>query len=141
MDYTHGDLESALFASMLGTIEHEILPLHVIGIHISLPLTTESSSRFALRVSHLPEHLYHTTEGDRDKIQHFFGNAWIKQVAGMDWLAQVAGWLVEKGEGLFVDGSDDDPRDLHADYDGIRFSTEATVNSNSPPSHYLTPNP
>ena len=146
LDYTHGDSQAAMLASMIATTEHEAIPFHLFGIHITIPLTTESRSRFASRVSHLPTHLYHTPEDDRDKLQHFFGSAWIRRVFGIDWIANAIGSLIETGEGLFVEESDDDPRDLHADRDGIRFSTNEAAglddrSSWSPPSKSLTRNP
>jgi hypothetical protein len=141
LEYSHGDAESALLAATIGTMEHEHLPFSIFGLHIDVPITSESHSRFMERVSHLPDSIYHRGESDRDKLQHFFASAWLKQVLGMDAIVRFTAWLIEKGEGLLLSGGDDDPRDLHADYDGIRFGIHATAGHNRPPSRDLTPNP
>jgi len=140
LDYSHGDAQSALLAATIGTMEHEHLPFSIFGLHFDVPITSESHARFMERVSHLPDSIYHSSESDRDKIQHFFASAWLKQVLGMDAVVIFAAWLIEKGEGLLLSGGDDDPRDLHADYDGIRFGTRATGKCDYPPSRELTPN-
>jgi hypothetical protein len=141
VDYAHGDVESALLAATIGTMEHEHLPFSIFGLHVDVPLTSESHARFQERVSHLPDSIYHTHEGDRDKLQHFFASAWLKQVVGMNAVVRFAAWLVEKGESLLLSEGDDDPRDLRADYDGIRFGVRSTADHSRPPSRDLTPNP
>jgi hypothetical protein len=141
IEYTHGDLPSALLAAAFGSIEHEYIPFDLFGKELDFPLTNESHARFIVRWSHLPEHLYHIPEGDRDKIQHFFASAWLKSTLGMDWLVKLAGKGVEVGESLLLIGGFEDPRDLHANEDGIRFGTEAEGNINLSPSAALTPNP
>ncbi len=137
----HGNLADGLLAASFGSFEHEFIPLTFFGAEINLPLTTASHSRFLLRVSHLPEHLYHIPEGDRDKIQHFFASAWLKSIFGMDWLVHLAGEGVEEGESLFVIGDARDPRDIHANGDGLRFELQAEKSIEHHPSASLTPNP
>jgi hypothetical protein len=137
----HGVLSDAFLAASYGSFEHEYIPLDFFGAEVDLPLTCEDHSRFLTRVSHLPAHLYHIPEGDRDKLQHFFASAWLKSLFGMDWLAHLAGEGVEEGESLFVVGDARDPRDIHANNDGIRFAVQAAKNSEHVPSASLTPNP
>jgi hypothetical protein len=137
----HGDLTDAFLAASYGSFEHEFIPLVFFGAEVDLPLTSEDHSRFLLRVSHLPAHLYHIPEGDRDKLQHFFASAWLKSLLGMDWLVHLAGEAVEEGESLFVIGDARDPRDIHANNDGIRFAVQAAKSIEHVPSASLTPNP
>ena len=139
--YAHGDPSNSLLSAAFGVIEHEYLPIAFFGSEIRIPLTSENHARFALRCSHLPAHIYHTAEGDRDKLQHFFASAWLKEALGMDWLARLAGTLVEVGEDLFLVGGVEDPRDLHANHDGIRFARHTEGNMDDPPEQSLTPNP
>lgn len=138
---THGRVTDALLVSTLGTLEHESVPLHLFGTTIALPLSTESHRSFERRVTHLPRHLYGIPEDDRDKLQHFFGSAWVKQFTGMTWLARLAGIFVEAGEGTFSIEGAGDPRDLRADDDGVHFGTVATANPDVLPSETLRPNP
>lgn len=153
LEMAHGDISTALLAAAFGSFEHEFLPLAFFGAEIDMPLTSESHARFLLRLSHLPTHLYHTAQDDRDKIQHFYASAWLKSVLGMDWLVRLAGEAVEAGETLFTVGGFRDPRDIHANDDGLRFEMQAEhdpgtiVPSRHPPSYAmepsasLTPNP
>jgi hypothetical protein len=138
---THGDLSEALLAASFGSFEHEYIPLDFFGAEVDLPLTSETHARFLLRVSHLPEHLYHIPEGDRDKLQHFFASAWLKSLLGMDWLVRLAGEGVEAGEGAFVIGDSRDPRDVHANGDGLKFEMRTEQSPDTRPSKSLTPNP
>lgn len=137
----HGDLADAFLGASFGSFEHEYIPFVFFGWELDVPLTSETHARFAQRVSHLPEHLYHIPEGDRDKIQHFFASAWLKSIFGMDWLVNLAGNGVEVGESLFTVGGFQDPRDEHANADGRRFEIQAEHSLNSTPSSSLTPNP
>ena len=137
----HGNLSDGLLAAAFGSFDHEYIPLTFFGAVVDLPLTGEDHSRYLLRVSHLPAHLYHTPEGDRDKLQHFFASAWLKSIFGMDWLVHLAGEAVEEGESLFVIGDRRDPRDIHANGDGVRFEMQAEKNLKHIPSASLTPNP
>ena len=141
VELSHGDLSNALLAASIGSFEHEYIPLDILGISINLPLTTERHSRFELRSSHVPAHLYRTPELDRDKLQHFFASAWLKSTLGMDWLVLLAGHAVELGEKLFVEDGYIDPRDLHANRDGLHFEIHTEANPSSRPSESLTPNP
>ncbi len=137
----HGNLSDALLGAAFGSFDHEYIPLTFFGAEVDLPLTGEDHSRYLRRVSHLPAHLYHTPEGDRDKLQHFFASAWLKSIFGMDWLVHLAGEAVEEGESLFVIGDQRDPRDIHANGDGLGFEMQAEKNLQRVPSASLTPNP
>jgi hypothetical protein len=140
VEYAHGNISDALLAASFGSFEHEYIPVAFFGSEIRVPLTSEDHDRFVMRQSHLPEHLYHTSEGDRDKLQHFFASGWLKESLGMDWLAKLAGKMVEVGESMFLVGGFEDPRDLHANADGIRFAAGAGSKFRLP-SKALTPNP
>ncbi len=141
LELGNGDLSTALFAAAFGTFEHEFIPLTFFGSELDLPLTSEDHAHFERRISHLPEHLYHIPEGDRDKLQHFFSSAWLKSIVGMDWLVNLAGNGVELGESLFVVGGSKDPRDVHANADGRNFEIQAECSPQFSPATSLTPNP
>ena len=141
LELAHGDRSNAFLGASIGSFEHEWIPLDILGIRINIPLTSEPHARFVRRWSHLPAHLYHTRELDRDKLQHFFASAWLKRTLGMDWLVELAGQAVEVGENWFVGGGFIDPRDLHANNDGRRFEMQSERNENARPASSLTPNP
>jgi hypothetical protein len=141
VEYAHGDFPTACFAAAYGSIEHESIPFEFFGKEFDFPLTNETHARFLLRRSHLPRHLYRIPEGDEDKVQHFFASAWLKSTLGMDWLVRLAGRGVEVGERLLTVGGFEDPRDIHANNDGLRFGAKAEGRTGLTPSSCLTPNP
>ncbi|MDP4199403.1 MAG: hypothetical protein Q8922_09745 [Bacteroidota bacterium] len=137
----HGDISTASLAASFGCLEHEYLPFALFGAELRIPITSETHSEFERRCAHLPQHLYHLAEDDRDKPQHFFASAWLKSWVCMDWLVDLAGEMVEAGENLLLVGGSRDPRDIHANQDGARFEPQAESRPATPPSISLTPNP
>lgn len=140
-ELTHGDQNAAFFAATVGVFEHESIPFDLFGHEIDLPVTMESHAQFERRTGHLPNHLYHTPEDDRDKLQHFFASAWLKSWLGMDWLVALGGEFVEAAENTLLVGGFRDPRDIHANHDGARFALRASENIDARPSKSLTLNP
>jgi hypothetical protein len=130
----------ALFLSMMGCLDHRNLDVKVplIGV-VDIPLSLEEDSIFKSRYSNLPSRLYDDTppEGDRDKLQHFFGSAYIAFASESRELARTSGDLVEWGEAKFVVGGVDDPRDRRSNKQGERFGHDLLVVKNLLPSDYL----
>jgi hypothetical protein len=141
MDLTHGNHTLGLLAAAFGVFEHKTIPLDIFGLVIPVPLTSESQERFDRRVSHLPVHLYNAQTADVDKLQHFFSSAWLKKVLGMDWIVNIAGNFVEVFEDAMVLGGSNDPRDKHANRDGLEFANHLDHCEKRLPSTFLTPNP
>lgn len=120
-----GNRGEALLLSMLATFDHRIIGVRLMfGAVLWLPLTGEFPEDFNRRVSALPRILYPDTppEGDRDKLQHFFGSAWLTIALGSDSTADTIGEFIEDGEELAIVGGVRDPRDLRANRDGQRFA-------------------
>jgi hypothetical protein len=130
----------ALFLSLLGTLEHRDLymKMPLIGF-VKIPLTFEEDSLFNTRFGNLPSRLYPDTprEGDRDKLQHFFGSAYMAYASESRDVAQITGDLVEWSEAKFVAGGVDDPRDRRANKHGERFGHDLLTVKNLLPSDYL----
>ena len=139
---TSGNTRLALFATGLGVLDHRTIPIKLpFGGELDLPLTLETEKHYSERVAQLPAHLYSDSVSDRDKLQHFFFSAYLKNVLGMNWLVKMLGNLVEIGEDAFVVGGMNDERDKHANADGLRFGTIARSDPNARPSDHLTSNP
>ncbi len=134
---TNGDKGAAYLATMIAVFEHRNVPIS--GIGIKLPLTLESDSVFKQRVGYLPKNIYGDGQDDRDKLQHFFANSWLKKALGMEWLVRFIGELVEIGEDAVVDGGVYDERDKHANSDGIWFGLKSADSLEALPSNYLRP--
>ena len=133
---TNGDKGAAYLATLIAVLEHRNIPIS--GIGIELPLTLESDSIFRERVGHLPKNLYGQGHDDRDKLQHFFANAWLKKELGMEWLVLLIGELIEVGEDAVVEGGVYDERDKTANRDGIRFGIKSADSLSAVPSNYLS---
>jgi len=112
------------------------------GIVLWFPLTSEFRGDFTARVDSLPSRLYADTppgrEGDRDKLQHFFGSAFLTALTESPAGADRFGLFVEWGEELFIVGGVNDERDVRANRQGQRFALELLENPGAHPSRYLT---
>ncbi len=126
LEIADGDIGRALLVSLLGTMDHFRvgLRLPLAGV-LWLPLTTETEEVFGVRHAHLPRRVLRDSAGstasDRDKLQHFFGSAWIAHLTNSQWLALVFGNFVEAGEDAFVVGGVSDDRDKFANTLGREF--------------------
>jgi hypothetical protein len=137
------NIARALFLSMVGCLEHQNIQVDmpVLGA-VGLPLTFEADSLFNARLRNLPRRLYDDTPtgeaGDKDKLQHFFGSAYISYVSGSPELARSVGNAVEWGEAKMIVGGADDPRDKRANLQGEAFGHDLLYVNTLLPSDYLT---
>jgi hypothetical protein len=133
----------ALFLSMMACMEHQNVEVDVpvVGA-VGLPLTFEEDSLFKSRIHNLPSRLYEDSPGsglgDRDKLQHFFGSAYIAYVSGSPELARATGNFVEWGEARMIVGGADDARDRRANKQGETFGHDLIYVKTLLPSDYLT---
>lgn len=138
---TEYNIGRALFLSMVACLEHQNVDFKVpvVGV-VDLPLTFETDSLFRARVANLPSRLYNDTptEGDRDKLQHFFGSAYLSFASESPELARTAGNMVEWGEARMVVGGVDDPRDKRANKQGETFGHDLLYIKIMLPSDYLS---
>ncbi len=135
------NIPRALFLSMMATIEHQNIDVKVPLIGpVGLPLTFEADSLFAMRLLSIPSKFYEDTppEGDKDKLQHFFGSAYMAYLSESPEFARTTGNLVEWGEAEMVVGGVNDPRDKRANKQGETFGHDLLVVKTLLPSDYLT---
>jgi hypothetical protein len=111
----------------------------VIGAILWVPLTSEFPDEFSSRVNALPRWLYDDTppEGDRDKLQHFFGSALVTLLFESPETAQRIGDFVEWGEEAFILGGVSDERDKRANVNGQRFGMNLLEGLNVRPSVFF----
>lgn len=137
-----GDIRRGLFLTTLAVMDHWKLGIRapLVGI-IWLPLSLETNDEFRLRVSRLPKRLFSDTPsdslGDRDKLQHFFGSAYLTYGPGGREFADIAGEFVEWGESIFVVGGVNDPRDVAANRRGEAFAKRLIEDPETRPSSFL----
>jgi hypothetical protein len=134
------NVKHALLISTFAVMDHRKLgfKVPVIG-SIYIPLTTENDSLFRLRRTHLPKKVLNDNlkASDKDKLQHFFGSAYITYSTNSNSFAEWIGDLLEIGEDRFVLGGKDDPRDKQANAKGREFGLRLLKDENVLPSDVL----
>jgi hypothetical protein len=142
MQMTNNNTAMALLLCSIACFDHRLVGIKVPIFDLYLPLSNESEEEFTRRVRHLPTQLYDDTPagegGDRDKLQHFFGSAFLAFVFESGGAATRFGEFVEEGEEAVVIGGVNDDRDLRADDQGRRFGTAALGDNRIYPSRYFT---
>ena len=133
----------ALFISFIGTFDHRRFGVRfpLVGAFLWFPLTSEFPDDFQARVNSLPSQLYPDTppgkEGDRDKLQHFFGSAFLTYLLGSRGPAERLGSFIEWGEDKFVVDGELDERDFRANREGQEFGLHLLRSGEEPPSTFL----
>ena len=133
----------ALYLSLVATMEHRRvdITLPIVGLALPIPLTGEFEDEFSDRVQALPARLYddspRTPYGDRDKLQHFFGSAFLVLVTESEEGADEEGNFVERGESRYVIGEIVDTRDIRANRQGQRFGRALLAGESVRPSDFL----
>ncbi|MFA6455422.1 MAG: hypothetical protein WCW40_01275 [Bacteroidota bacterium] len=121
---TEGDIRQALLICTIAVLDHQTLGIRIplLG-SIYVPLTMENDSLFRLRRTNLPKKLLddNLRASDKDKLQHFFGSAFLAYLTNSNSITAVIGDLLELGEDRFVLGGRNDERDQLANKRGREF--------------------
>lgn len=141
MQLTDNNTAVALLLSAIASFDHRVVGLKIPLFQLFFPLSNESQEEFDRRVSDLPARIYPDTPagpaGDRDKLQHFFGSAFLTLAFETESGAESAAYFVEEGEDAFIVGGVMDERDLRADRDGQRFGKALLEDNRRMPSEFL----
>ncbi|HUL44265.1 MAG TPA: hypothetical protein VLY03_07905 [Bacteroidota bacterium] len=139
MRLTNDNTAVALLLATLSTFDHSLVQMRVPIMSLCLPLSSESEEDFDRRVKDLPSQLYSDTppEGDHDKLQHFFGSAFIALTCESSGSAERVGNFVEVGEDAFIEGGVLDVRDMRANRQGQRFGMALLEDNHQYPSKFL----
>jgi len=141
--FYENDYEEALLALTFTTIPYREVPivLPVIKARIYYPLISASDSVADLKNQNLPSRLFFDSPdnsyGDRDKLAHFFGNAFIGYAENILNLADVFGYFVEAFEEDFKAQSEVDFRDIEVNRYGLLFGNLLEENKNILPGDVL----
>jgi hypothetical protein len=141
MQMTNNNTALALLISTIACFDHRYVGLNVPILSFYFPLSNESEEEFERRLSHLPVKLYEdgprTESGDRDKLQHFFGSAFLTVVFESRNASMRFGEFVEQGEEAIIVGGINDDRDLRSDRQGQDFGVALLENNLCFPSTFI----
>ncbi len=141
MRLTNNNTAMALLLSSISTFDHRMVGFRVPVFLLSFPLSNESETEFLQRVNNLPCRLYsdspESKSGDRDKLQHFFGSAFVAFVFESRGAAERVGEFVEEGEdAVIIDGALDE-RDIRANRHGQDFGLALLTEYHHLPSEFM----
>jgi hypothetical protein len=141
--FYENDYQEALLALTFTTIPYSRVPLVIplLKIRLYYPLISASDSITNLKNQNLPNKLFFDSPdndyGDKDKLAHFFGNAFIGYAENILKLADVFGYFVEAFEEDFKAQSEVDFRDIEVNWYGVLFGEMLEINKNVLPSQVM----
>jgi hypothetical protein len=138
--YKNYNYSEALLALTFAVIPYKSVPVKIplLGIKLNFPLTSDCDSIFLLKNRNLPKEFYDDTPngnyGDKDKLAHFFGSAYISYISRIFDLGNLIGYFVESFEDKFKVQSAVDPRDMRTNTLGQLFGRILKINKEILPS-------
>ncbi len=127
LNFEQGDCSETLFALTFAVIPYKVIPikLPLLPVIIQYPLTSSDIDTYNRKNGQLPRYFYFDSPqnnyGDKDKLAHFFGSAFITYNSNFFDLGDLIGYFVEVFEQNFKVQSAVDPRDLHTNEFGDMF--------------------
>jgi hypothetical protein len=141
MKLTNNNTAVALLLVAVATIDHRMVGIKIPVFNLYFPLSNESLEEFAQRVNNLPAQLYSDTPrsrlGDKDKLQHFFGSAFLTFICESSQSADRVGEFVEIEEEKYIIGGVNDERDIRANRQGQKFGLALLEDNHRLPSEFL----
>jgi hypothetical protein len=138
---TRGNTGIALLICTIATFDHYTIDIRVPVLKIRIPLTDETKKEFDARLKNLPSVIYNDSPpgyGDRDKLQHFFGSAFLTYAFESRTAADRYSEFVEVFEDNYIYSVGYDKRDIAANRDGQRFGFSLSKYHNTKPSDIIT---
>jgi len=143
LEITNGNYREALFALTFTVIPYNYVPIKIplINVVFNYPLISACENVFDLKNKNLPKYLFFSSPtdnfGDKDKLAHFFGSAFLSYSNNIFDLTELIGYFVEVFEQYFKVQSSIDPRDIHADTLGDLFGRLLKENKKVFPSQLM----
>ena len=137
------DISEALLSLTFATVPYKKVPIQVpiIKTIIEYPLTSADDSVFLLKNKNLPKNFYFDTPagnfGDKDKLAHFFGSAFLAYNSSLFDLGDLIGYFVEVFEEEFKVQSVIDNRDMLTNKLGYIYGTYLKKHTDILPSNAL----
>lgn len=137
------DYKETLLSLTFALVPYKKVPIQIpfTKIILNYPLISSEDSIFHLKNKNLPKYLFFDSPkndfGDKDKLAHFFGNAFLSYSTIFFELTNFIGYFVEVFEEYFKVDSKIDYRDLYVNNLGKIFARKLKVNKNILPSEIL----
>lgn len=141
--YSDNNIGDALLGLMLATVPYRQVPIQlpIVNSIIYYPLTSADEETFFIKNDNLPRYLFFDTPlnnyGDKDKLAHFFGSAFLSYESHIFDLGKLIGYFVEAFEESFKVQSSADLRDLDVNDYGRIFGEILKENKNALPSQFF----
>ncbi|GAB4142488.1 MAG: hypothetical protein Fur0015_11570 [Ignavibacteriales bacterium] len=141
--YYNNDIAEALLALTFATLPYSQMPLSlpVSNSKINIPLPTPQKLLIE-KNKNLPSHFLDDSPkndfGDKDKLAHFFGNAYLSYTFPMFNISDFLSIFVEKFEEAFKVEGAFDKRDIFVNNLGKKFGNALHENNSLLPSYILT---
>ncbi len=143
LTFFDGDVSETFFCLTFVFIpyNHINIKLPLIGTNVRFPLPSPPQSVFDKKVQNTPKHLFFDSPnnnfGDKDKLAHFFANAFLRYNVSIFNLSEFLGIFVEYFEQEFFLQGGFDRRDLAVNHLGELFAEMVKNNPNAKPSDAL----
>lgn len=140
---TDGDIPQSLFISAFSTLPYKSTPakLPLINLDIMFYFSLESEPNFKKRYDNLPSHFLSDSPshlfGDKDKLPHYFGSAYLSYVTNFKFVPKYVGYLIEIGEAFFNLEGYSDERDIKINLMGADYGLELLRNYKCMPSQHI----
>jgi len=141
--FYNDDISEALLALTLGTLPYSEMPLVIplFNSNMNVPLPTKRNN-MDLKIKNLPSHFMIDSPknhfGDKDKLAHFFGNAYLEYSIPIFNVSDFMSIFVEKFEESFKVEGALDKRDLQVNKLGKEFGRLLLNDTSTLPSVVLT---
>ena len=139
-NFTNGNISDALLALMFATVPYREVPIQIplIKTIVYYPLTSADEETFLKKNENLPRYLFFDTPqndyGDKDKLAHFLGSAFLSYESNIFDIGKLIGYFVEAFEESFKVQSSVDLRDLDVNEYGRLFGNLLKENKQLLPS-------
>ena len=138
-----GDMQTTLLSLTFACLPYNkfsvIIPL--LKLKFTVPVFSADSLLFAEKNKYLPKDMYfdspNDSYGDKDKLAHFFGGAFLSYSLESKFLATYLGYCVEMFEEVFKLDSKADIRDIRTNTLGTLFGKDMRKGECLSPSAYF----
>ena len=138
--FFEGDYSETFFCLIFALIPYNKIPMRlpILGINVTVPLPSPPQKIFDEKLKNTPKRLFNDSPsnnfGDKDKLAHFFANAFLHYNVSIFNLSEFLGIFVEYFEqGFFLQGGFD-KRDLMTNRLGEIFAEMLKKDKNAKPS-------